>query len=420
MALPAQRAQAESVTKVLTSLERRSREIGRAMSKATRERVPEIARAAALDSDLSARLDMMCAEHVRAFAHSASSTSRPDESQFGFVRQLGVRRSRDLFPLEALMHGVRAGHQVLWNEIVAEAGPSIEGQSAALALTERLIHYTDAVGHALERSYLDEQQSLAADRALARQALLDDLLSGHLFSRPEGPRRAFAAGFEADADYLVAALGVGQATSTDAADALCSALERLAFARRGWPFTARRGDDVIAVMASAQVDDARKLVRSAATTVTIPDAGPVVAGIGGPCRGVAALPGACEAALLALRHARRGGDVVHLDELRLIDYLVDGADPTARRLGLRRSRPLAEEEQRRGSSLIETFATYIDCDINVARTAGVLGLHPNTIRHRLSRIETLTGLDTRCIRDVIELAAAVEMLRAHRKMEELI
>jgi len=48
--------------------------------------------------------------------------------------------------------------------------------------------------------------------------------------------------------------------------------------------------------------------------------------------------------------------------------------------------------------------------MNVVRAAGVLGLHPNTIRHRLGRIDSLTGLDSRCVRDVMELAAAVELL----------
>ena len=127
------------------------------------------------------------------------------------------------------------------------------------------------------------------------------------------------------------------------------------------------------------------------------------------------MPQACEAALLALRHARRAGGVVALDDLGVVEYLAGSADPTAHRLARRLTDSLTAEQERRGSALINTFATYLDCDLNVVRAAGVLGLHPNTVRHRLERIGSLTGLDTRCVRDVMDLAAAIQLLHGQIK-----
>jgi PucR C-terminal helix-turn-helix domain/GGDEF-like domain len=400
---------------VLSGLERRSAEISSAMARSARERVPEIARVAALDADLPRRLDLMCTAHVQAFIQSARAGHPPDAAELAFMRELGARRSRELFPLEALMHGLRAGQQVLWNEIVAEAGPTADGQSAALALTAHLIDYTDAVGRELERSYIAEQQQRAALSVRARQALLEDALAGRLFASPDGASRAFAAGLEADADYLVAAVGLGRAAPPEAIDSLRATCERLASPSRRSPFVASRAEEVIVVVATAKVGDVRQLLKSAASAVTRTHARAIVAGIGGPCRGVSQLPQACEAALLALRHARRTGGVLVLDDLGVVEYLAGGADPTAHRLGRRHTDPLTAEQERRGNALIHTFPTYIDCDMNVVQTAAALGLHPNTIRHRLDRIESVTGLDTRCVRDAMELAAAIELLHGQTR-----
>lgn len=408
-------ASAEHIAGVLAGLERREAEIAGAMAEAARGRVPEIARVAAVDPGLQRRLELQCAAHVQAFVRSARAGRPVDPAELEFVRELGTRRSRELFPLEALLHGVRTGQQVIWNEVVAEAGPAADGQAVALALTAHLIEYTDAVGRELERSYVTTQAHLAANSMRARQTFLEDALSGRLFASPEGPRRAFAAGFETDADYLVAAIGVGLAAPPEAIDSLCSACEHLASTGRWRSFVVRRGDEVIVVVRSSSAGDVRQLLASAASAMTRGHACPIVAGIGGPCHGVSQMPQACEAALLALRHARRAGGVVVLDDLGVLDYLIGSADPTAHRIARRLTHSLTADEERRGSALIHTFVTYLDCDMNVVRAADVLGLHPNTVRHRLERIDSLTGLDIRCVRDVIELAAAIELLHGRTR-----
>lgn len=53
---------------------------------------------------------------------------------------------------------------------------------------------------------------------------------------------------------------------------------------------------------------------------------------------------------------------------------------------------ITEHDSRRKSSFEETIRTYLDCDSNAIETATKLGLHANTVRYRLSRIEPLFGL----------------------------
>jgi len=376
------------------------------------ERVPAIARVGLYDDAFPARLNRLCVEHVLAFVGSAKARRPPAGTELGFVRELGERRAQDLFPLEALMRGLRAGQQVLWNAMVAEAGPGAEGHAAAVALTACLIDYTEAVSCELERSYAERQQLLARTGELARREFFEATLSGRLFAHDDAAGRAATAGFVPDADYVVAAVALrAELADRTGLDLLRAALERRAWADGRPPFVVVRGEHVIVVAATRRISQVAEMVRSAASTIGRGSTDQVVAGVGGPCRGLSEVPRGCEWALLALRHAHGVGGVVVLDDVGVFDYLLSSAGPTARRLSGRRADALLAEDERQGGTLTQTFAAYIDCDLNVVRTAKVLGLHANTIRHRLAKIEGLTGLDSRRVLDVIELAASVGLSR---------
>ena len=70
--------------------------------------------------------------------------------------------------------------------------------------------------------------------------------------------------------------------------------------------------------------------------------------------------------------------------------------------------PDAEHEM-----LFETFRVWQDNDASVRRAAEVLFCHQNTVRHRLRRIEKLTGRSLSRPRDVAELCLASEV---HRRL----
>lgn len=53
---------------------------------------------------------------------------------------------------------------------------------------------------------------------------------------------------------------------------------------------------------------------------------------------------------------------------------------------------VAEHDSRRKTAFELTIRTYLDCNSNAIETASRLGLHANTVRYRLSRIEPLFGV----------------------------
>jgi sugar diacid utilization regulator len=63
--------------------------------------------------------------------------------------------------------------------------------------------------------------------------------------------------------------------------------------------------------------------------------------------------------------------------------------------------------------LFETFRVWQDNDASVCAAAAVLNCHPNTVRHRLRRIEKHTGRSLSRPRDVAELCLAFEV---HRRL----
>jgi DNA-binding PucR family transcriptional regulator len=61
--------------------------------------------------------------------------------------------------------------------------------------------------------------------------------------------------------------------------------------------------------------------------------------------------------------------------------------------------------------LFETFRVWQDSDASMRASAEVLLCHPNTVRHRLRRIERHTGRSLSRPRDVAELCLAFEVRR---------
>jgi sugar diacid utilization regulator len=95
----------------------------------------------------------------------------------------------------------------------------------------------------------------------------------------------------------------------------------------------------------------------------------------------------------------------------MFPYLLSSADPTARQLSTRRAERLRAEDARYHGLLARTFAAYVDGNMNVIKAANQLGLHPNTIRSRLAKVQRLTGLDTRRVTDVMELVTVWKLSR---------
>jgi len=126
------------------------------------------------------------------------------------------------------------------------------------------------------------------------------------------------------------------------------------------------------------------------------------------------IPAAYRGARGALAIAATEGDprtVVTLEDLGAAGLLLQFAEPTElRRYAERTIGVLRAYDRDHSAALIETLRAYLSNDLDRRLTGEKLVLHPNTVSQRLRRIETLSGLDLRSPRSVIEARTALMLM----------
>jgi hypothetical protein len=120
---------------------------------------------------------------------------------------------------------------------------------------------------------------------------------------------------------------------------------------------------------------------------------------------------AADAAQIAAALMSDGGGALAYGELGAYRYLV--------RLPLadvpndsqcRAIQRLTDYDRRRRTQLVDTLERYLRDRRSVATTARALYIHPNTLRQRLERIESVSGLDL-AVEDLLSLELAIKLVR---------
>jgi hypothetical protein len=113
---------------------------------------------------------------------------------------------------------------------------------------------------------------------------------------------------------------------------------------------------------------------------------------------------------LALRSGHRGGRVDAREFL--IDLVLSDSDGAVSLLEEHVLGPLEGPEPMRRLDAIATLEAYVDSGLDRRRAAQRLGVHPNTLDHRVARIAQASGVDPR---SADGLALVVLALRARRQ-----
>ncbi|MFD1529589.1 helix-turn-helix domain-containing protein [Pseudonocardia aurantiaca] len=116
-----------------------------------------------------------------------------------------------------------------------------------------------------------------------------------------------------------------------------------------------------------------------------------------------------DSALRVLRHGMVERHVVAHADVRSQVTLLDLVDLVRERVELREGKVQALVEADGGGDLVATLSAYLDCLGDVRVAAARLGVHPNTFRYRLRRLQERVGLD---LSDPSERIVAAIQLRA--------
>ncbi|MCM6778095.1 GAF domain-containing protein [Nocardia sp. CDC159] len=245
------------------------------------------------------------------------------------------------------------------------------------------------------------RRSIAEAEGRVRGELLDDLLAGRL---DEQALRARAAALELEVDrpyVLVVAEHGGRRRAAGHAATYASARHGLAVAR---------GDHAVLLLPGA---DPTAAARSVATELGRALGVPVTAGGAGPAApgtGLAAAYAEAQRCVRVLHALGRPGAAAGAADLGVVGLLVgDGQDVLAfldRTLG-----PLVDYENRRGTPLLATVATYFATGCSRTDSAERLHIHVNTVTQRLDRVAALLGADWQAPERALDIQLA---LRLHR------
>jgi hypothetical protein len=327
----------------------------------------------------------------------------------GFVRDLAARRVHQGVSLDVFMHAYRIALLSLWDACADEASRLRISREAGFTLARSAMAAIDIVTTQAAEAYLREENRLRTQSGRAARDLVERLIDG----RPIDPARRHPAAPGLDpTGQLLTVVGRVEQTTLAVGDALQvarDALEEtmsvgvvgpLAAIRHGELVLISSGTSPRAKIASLQVARGR--------TIEEHDVD-VRYGVSVPSQGFASVQQAYREAALSLSYTSASRPIVSLDELSALECALIGATATTKAVIASKGsnlRLLSDEDL---AAAVETIRAFSDADLNVARAARQLHVHPNTVRYRLEQISTRTGHDPRTFTGLVDLLCTLEL-----------
>lgn len=112
-------------------------------------------------------------------------------------------------------------------------------------------------------------------------------------------------------------------------------------------------------------------------------------------------------AMESMRDHPQGPDFTAPRRLTLTSLLLAAQDVPVADLAADTLEPLRRSDRIHGTELVRTLTVFLEANAQSGPTATALGLHRNTVRHRLARIAALTGFDPTVTADQVHLWLAL-------------
>lgn len=308
---------------------------------------------------------------------------------------IGAQRARQGIPADCVVEGVQVGLRVGWEfllGIVRELPLSDVTLQAVGRMSLEVFDFIHAVLTALETGYATEHEQRLTGQVRAQAAFIDRLLEGHWDDEPEIRSHAATLGHELGrtCGMLFLLPAGGQHTET-----LRSAAAAVAAATPGAMEGPMRSLPILHVVLLCAAPGSAAWAASLAAADEVAVAERLVVVPADPVPYAHTLVHVYRRAqrYLTLTHtAGSGPGIVTVKDLRL--YAVLAGVPLADRVEFVRDvlGPVLDLVPHKAKELLETLEAVYRRKGRIAEAAADLHLHQNSVRYRLNRIETLTGL----------------------------
>jgi hypothetical protein len=299
--------------------------------------------------------------------------ARPGEDvAWALFEELGRDQWRRDSPLRTLLSAYQVGGRVGWRRISRVAVGLDLPADALVALAEAVFRLVDDLSTATIGGYVEEQAQSATERERLREELAERLLSDRADTAAVAAA-ARAAGWPLPAEAAVVLLREGDEVGRDALARMTPAC-----------LVSRRGPHTAAVLPDPDAPGARarRLRALRGTTAVI-----------GPTVPLDRLPESLRVATAAVetldRPAAAGEPLVAVDHL---DAIIVHRDPALLdALRAEQLRPLEAAAPGSRAALRDTLRSWLVHMGNRRAVADELGVHPQTVRYRLGRLQDLFG-----------------------------
>jgi len=336
-------------------------------------------------------------EHLQQQATIASSAvlrgRGADPEELEHVHPLARQWAMDEVPLAPLLQAYRAAESAIWDWLCSSRLGLPPGAQVA---TGRVVAETfDAAARIATASYLEisgpRVAKRTADEWIAR------LITGERVRDLELARGLAQHGLDRNRPLVVFAIDFGRPVDDTTLVSVALELDSPP------PLLGRFNRRCVGIAASEDPD--------AVAAALAEPCGYAHAGVSTARAGLAEIPTAYAEARRALRMTTRDRPRLAFGCATLLDDLLALADQTTARLIPVWAKALDDEDRRSGGELSATLRAYTDADLNVAAAAKRLGVHPNTVRYRLHRVEAVTGCSVKSFHGLFEMLASLSLLR---------
>jgi hypothetical protein len=381
-------------------------EIGQAIAARIFDEIPDYRAAAPeLTNDLRAGATATAEFLARTFAEG--STVRRED--LGFVRALAARRVHQGVSLEVFVHAYRVALLAFWDACAEEATRLRISRAAGFALASSAIDAIDIITTQAAEAYLREETRLRTQSGRAARDLVERLIDGQRID--PGRRHPAAPGLD-PTGRLLTVVGRVEQTTVAVGDALQLARdileESMSLGTIRPLSTIRQGELVLispGTSPSAKADRLRAARRRTIDEHHID----VRYGVSSPSQGFASVQQGYREATLSLSYTSASRPIVSLGELSSLECAVIGATATTRAVIASKGDSLRALSHDDLAAAVDTIRAFSNADLNVAKAAERMHVHPNTVRYRLQQIATKTGHDPRTFTGLVDLICILEM-----------
>jgi hypothetical protein len=343
---------------------------------------------------------------VLARTHAEGSTVRRED--VAFVRELAARRVHQGVSLEVFVHAYRVALLAYWDACADEATRLRISREAGFALARSAIDAIDTITTQAAEAYLREENRLRTQSGRAARDLVERLIDGQPID--PGRRHPAAPGLD-PTGQLLTVVGRVERTTLAVGDALQlarDALEENMSLGTVRPLATIRHGELILISGGTS-PRARLASLRAARQRTIEEHNlDVRYGVSVPSQGFASVQQAYREAALSLSYTSAGRPIVSLADLSALECALIGATATTKAMIASKGNNLRALRDEDLAAAVETIRAFSMADLNVAKAAEQMHVHPNTVRYRLQQIATKTGYDPRTFAGLVDLICILE------------